>query len=55
MEVLQKEVDSGCQEVREKPLTAAAEAVVGRSPTGQQALAMEHMLTGPPVLSGTHL
>ena len=38
-----------------KPLTAAAETVVGRSPTGQQALALEHMLTGPPVLSGTHL
>ena len=38
-----------------KPLTAAAEAVVGRLPTGQQALALEHMLTGSPVLTDTHL
>jgi hypothetical protein len=55
VEVLQEGVENGCQEVRVKPLTAAADAVVGRSPTGQQALALEHMLTGPPVLSGTYL
>jgi hypothetical protein len=45
VEVLQEGVGNGCQEVRVKPLTAAAEAVVGRSPTGQQALAVEHLLT----------
>jgi len=55
IEVLQERVENGCQEVRVKPLTAAAEAVVGRSPTGQQALALEHLLTGPPLLSGTPL
>jgi hypothetical protein len=44
VEVLQGGVESGGQEVRVKPLRATAEALVERSPTGQQALALEHML-----------